>query len=451
MRSNEHAPDMLDSRDRAALFNLGERLRDTSCAGEPVRKFFANADWTEADSLRGELDDAQSDDLIRLGMMQRRGAHARPLVRVEVWEGLALSHDFVTSSDLTTGGVMGMGPNAKILSRLTPRKQVRTMLDVGCGQGFHALYGSRHAGVTIGTDVCRRSLRMARINAAMNGVDSVEFRRGHLFEPVSDERFDLIVANPPFVFSPVHQVASGGEPAAGDALVQALIRQTAAKLDDGGCAAFICNWEHSNPERWANAPRAWARSSGCDAWAVRLFALSRDELADSWRAQNDDGTHDALRRWEAHAERANVNIITMGLVFLRKRTGTNWFRSDMLRLAEGDEQAGEQVWNIIENQTLLEEASVPENLLSRRYLATGGREVHRNESGGFVLRHAAGFTFEVGGDATILRLLEACNGERTGQEAAIAATGGGSIEHASQILIELLRRGYLIPVDRVVQ
>ena len=39
---------------------------------------------------------------------------------------------------------------------------------------------------------------MARLNAAMNGVENVSFRYGDLFSPVSGERFDLIVSQPPF-------------------------------------------------------------------------------------------------------------------------------------------------------------------------------------------------------------------------------------------------------------
>ena len=39
---------------------------------------------------------------------------------------------------------------------------------------------------------------MARLNAAMNGVENVSFRYGDLFSPVSGERFDPIVSQPPF-------------------------------------------------------------------------------------------------------------------------------------------------------------------------------------------------------------------------------------------------------------
>jgi hypothetical protein len=47
----------------------------------------------------------------------------------------------------------------------------------------------------IATDLYDTALQLARFNAILNGVD-VDFRRGHLFEPLADGAFDLVVTAP---------------------------------------------------------------------------------------------------------------------------------------------------------------------------------------------------------------------------------------------------------------
>lgn len=55
------------------------------------------------------------------------------------------------------------------------------------------------AGITA-TDLSRAALAIARENALRNGVESrIRFVEGDLLDPVVDEHFDLVVANPPYV------------------------------------------------------------------------------------------------------------------------------------------------------------------------------------------------------------------------------------------------------------
>ncbi|HMC07124.1 MAG TPA: HemK2/MTQ2 family protein methyltransferase [Solirubrobacterales bacterium] len=74
-----------------------------------------------------------------------------------------------------------------------------TVLDVFTGSGAlgvaAALDGAR---AVTATDVSRRAVLNSRLNARLNGV-RIRALRGDLFEPVRGERFDLILANPPYV------------------------------------------------------------------------------------------------------------------------------------------------------------------------------------------------------------------------------------------------------------
>jgi hypothetical protein len=125
------------------------------------------------------------------------------------------------------------------------------------------MHASRHAEHVVATDISERALELAALNAALNGIDTIEFRLGSLFEPVAGERFDHIISNPPFVITPrapgvpSYEYRDGG--LVGDALVEAVVRGAAAHLNPGGAAQLLGNWEY-------RAPAAGAAASVADAF-----------------------------------------------------------------------------------------------------------------------------------------------------------------------------------------
>jgi release factor glutamine methyltransferase len=86
------------------------------------------------------------------------------------------------------------------LQRL-PEEQAATALDLGTGSGAVALaIASERPRVTLtAVDICPRALTVARQNARGLKLDRIDWRLGSWYEPVHGERFDLIVANPPYV------------------------------------------------------------------------------------------------------------------------------------------------------------------------------------------------------------------------------------------------------------
>jgi release factor glutamine methyltransferase len=73
-------------------------------------------------------------------------------------------------------------------------------LDLGTGAGPIALSIAHEVPATevVATDISPRALSLAAANAARCGL-SIDLRLGDLFEPVAGERFDVIVANPPYL------------------------------------------------------------------------------------------------------------------------------------------------------------------------------------------------------------------------------------------------------------
>lgn len=76
------------------------------------------------------------------------------------------------------------------------------ILDLCTGSGcilLSLLHELRNA-CGLGTDLSEEALEAARENAVRLGLqERAAFRQGDLWEPVGDERFDLIVSNPPYV------------------------------------------------------------------------------------------------------------------------------------------------------------------------------------------------------------------------------------------------------------
>lgn len=72
-------------------------------------------------------------------------------------------------------------------------------LEIGTGTGLVAITIARKARMVVATDINQHALDCTLKNIIANKAFNVELRKGNLFEPVKDEKFDLIIFNTPYL------------------------------------------------------------------------------------------------------------------------------------------------------------------------------------------------------------------------------------------------------------
>jgi len=82
-----------------------------------------------------------------------------------------------------------------------PRDRESRVLDLAAGSGAIALAiaHERPRATVVGTDNSAAAISVARRNASRLRLRNADFAVGSWFEPVAEERFDLIASNPPYI------------------------------------------------------------------------------------------------------------------------------------------------------------------------------------------------------------------------------------------------------------
>jgi release factor glutamine methyltransferase len=129
--------------------------------------------------------------------------------------------------------------------REQPLGRGTSVLDACTGSGALAICASlAGAGRVTAVDVSRRSVATASLNARLNGA-TVRARRSDLFSALGQERYDVIVSNPPYVPHPRDEVPTRGRRRAWDAgrdgraVLDRLIAEAPGHLADGGTLLVV--------------------------------------------------------------------------------------------------------------------------------------------------------------------------------------------------------------------
>ncbi len=117
------------------------------------------------------------------------------------------SREFWSLPLIVTPDVLVPRPETELLVELAlarlAKNQAHSVLDLGTGSGAIALAlaSERPRARITAIDVSPQALSVAAHNSVRLGLARIDWRLGSWFEAVQGERFDLIVANPPYVQS----------------------------------------------------------------------------------------------------------------------------------------------------------------------------------------------------------------------------------------------------------
>lgn len=219
--------------------------------------------------------------------------------------------------------VLGVGGAARTLLATLPDGRLGRALDLGTGCAVVAIALAERADSVVATDISERAIRYAKLNAALNSVDSIDFRLGSLYEPVAEEQFDLIASNPPFVISPRtdagrYEYRDAGM--RGDALMQIVLEGSHEHLRPQGHLRMLGNWEDG-----AERASSWV-PGGLSGLVIERERLDPARYAEIWT--RDGGTppasEDGIRRigsWVADFAERDVESVSFGWFALQRSPG----------------------------------------------------------------------------------------------------------------------------------
>ncbi|MHA3703311.1 DUF7782 domain-containing protein [Jatrophihabitans sp. YIM 134969] len=290
---------------RADLAGVRRVLRAHRGPLADLCRVFLVGDDVPADAAAAAFGEVPVEALTEAGLLEASGGAVRAAMDVRPhatdagdgpwWIVSDLGGD-VRRGVLRTDHVLGVGPAAMSLADTVVRRPVDRALDVGTGSGVQALHLATHAERIVASDVSERALRCAATTWGLShpGRD-LDLRRGSLLDPVAGERFDQVVANPPFVITPGPTPSDGrftyrDGGLAGDTLCARLVAGTGAVLSPGGVAQLLANWLVTGEQDWTERVAGWV-PDGVDAWVWQREIADLGQYAALWLRDAGDGPH----------------------------------------------------------------------------------------------------------------------------------------------------------------
>lgn len=246
------------------------------------------AECTHADLIahpERKLSTAQTDQFANLLMRREAGEPLAYLLGSTFFKGL----EFAVSP-----AVLIPRPETEVLVDVALKRAqalvAPRIVDLGTGSGIIAILLARlcpSAAITA-VELSPAALECARHNARRHSAQ-IRFLEGHWFDPLGDDRFDLIVSNPPYVadgdphlqqnglpFEPQHALSDGVPGGDGMACLRTLIRSARKHLLPGGwlliehgydqaveARALLCAAGFTEIDSWRDGAAIERVSGGC--------------------------------------------------------------------------------------------------------------------------------------------------------------------------------------------
>ena len=404
------------------------------------------------------------ESLITAGLLIREGENIVSKIKIRPFRNFYFAHDIPDlSGNPDPDIVLGIASSNTTLSNLVIRRPVRRTLDLGCGCGVLGLLSSSHSEQVHGVDTNPRAISFSRFNAYLNGVKNIEFRLGNLFEPVSEEKYDLILSNPPYVISPDQSFTFRDGGLVGDQFCRELAQEAPRYLEEGGFFQMLCNWTTSRGQDWKDAIGSWFADVNCDVRVGRSQIMDPSNYASMWIESTEtkdlESYNKVFDKWVSYYEGQSMDQFHFGWITMRRRSAKkNWFHAEdaperMLGPCGEDIVYGFAAFDFMEmaqdSNVLLDSPLfiVPTVRMNQQYRPANGRWTTESAE----LRRIQGMAYTANVDSHVAGLVSRCDGSRTLRELIkqLAESTNKEVNEVTGPVIELVRnlvlRGFLFP------
>ncbi|MGF6124866.1 methylase of polypeptide subunit release factors [Pseudomonas frederiksbergensis] len=239
---------------QSALLQLGQLLRKSGYAfvtptpvthqrvndraGNAIGRTLRDAFGWNRPFEPGLLPPNDENELIESGVLERDRERLKSTVRWSSLDNLLLVH---SAFPTTQEDSVFFGPDtyrfAQTIERhlRSTRCVIKRAVDIGCGAGAGAMLiarGKPEAEV-FAVDINPKALDFTRINAVLAGLDNVVCHASNVLNEI-EGRFDLIVANPPYMKDSRQRAYRHGGDALGADLSVRIVHESLERLSEGG-------------------------------------------------------------------------------------------------------------------------------------------------------------------------------------------------------------------------
>ena len=364
------------------------------------------------------------------------------------------------SGTVATDHVLGVSASTAALAGATIRRPIEAAFDLGTGCGVQAVHAAAHSGRVVASDLNSRAVALATLTMELNDLTNVSVRHGDRFDPVAGERFDLIVANPPFVISPSRRYLFRDSGLPVDELCRSIVQSAPNHLAIGGHCQLLASWAHVAGEDWHDRLESWFAGTGCDGYVLEREALEPAAHAASWLRQTEaaEQWQDDFDEWMTYSEEHDIEAIGFGLITMRRRAdGPTWFRAEEAT-QDLAMPCGDHLGAVFELAAFLDHLDDDDLLGVTLTIAPDVvlDERARPESDGWLvterrLRQTAGLCHVGDVDPGVSAIVAACNGSRRlgdilADVAAAADVSDAEVRGAAlPIIRRLIEQAFLLP------
>ncbi len=303
-----------------------ERLRgDPSALATLARLFFLEVDQPVR-AVDRALPGTGSGWLVRHALVRRQGTTVRPRVRIDpIGPHYCVADCRFRPFDPGALRLSGQDPvyppgsDSVLLREVIVTGAASRVLDLCTGTGVQAFAVAGVADRLIAVDRNPRAAAVTRFNAALNAVDGLAVRVGDLYRPVRGERFDLILANPPFVSSPYARgpgYHAGGP--TGDRVLRRILAGWGRYLAPEGRGYAISHVGLRRGETLETVAATWFRGFSGRALVLHLETGTAVDLAAAQAlfaiARGLSAYAAEVRRWVDYLSRHRIERIALVLI-----------------------------------------------------------------------------------------------------------------------------------------